>query len=111
MRSNLVLPGLLVACLLAATPACEDDDMGSGPSTPGPSSSLAERYMSGDPRLGLLFDHTAGVEFRFVLLSTGDRRELTASLGYDLSVLRYREETADITITSHSPMITLGATY
>jgi hypothetical protein len=46
-------------------------------------------YLSGDPRLGPVRDHTAGAELRLRLVGT-----LVVGIGYDVSVLHYESTSA-----------------
>ncbi len=72
--------------------------------------SLDARYLSGDPRLSDLEDHTVGVELRWVLLRS-PASSLGFSLGYDLSQLTYHEEDSDTQVVAHLPMLNLSGAY
>jgi hypothetical protein len=67
---------------------------------------LDVRYLSGDPRLGSIRDHTMALEARWRLGPI-----LTLALGYELSLLDYREENADIRFVAHIPTLGISAAY
>jgi hypothetical protein len=72
---------------------------------------VVEPRMSGDPRLGVTVDHTAGVELRWPLLGhAGAQGSLVLEAGYTISVLDY---TGDHTgrIVGHVPNVALGSAF
>lgn len=67
---------------------------------------LETRYLSGDPRLGGIRDHTAGAELRWNLLPSASSARLNFAVGYEVSILRYHSLNTD-RIVAHIPMIAI----
>jgi hypothetical protein len=58
-----------------------------------------------DPRLGRIRDHTMALEARWAVGA------FTLLAGYELSLLDYREESADIRFVAYIPTVGISAAY
>jgi hypothetical protein len=73
-----------------------------------PNYATLSRYMTGDPRLGVLHDNVGGLEVRYTPWGRlGWSNSLTFIAGYDLSLLRYDL----LRGTSRSQVFSLGVTW